>query len=137
MVDLSPDLVAALRRLRTERETGTLRNGWGAVPEYVFCTDVGTHYSDTRWRKAFKKCAKAAGLAEHFSPHSVRHSFASLPLQSGASVEHVSRLLGHATLALTCKVYGRWLRPQHPGHRRAARLDRACGPAVQGSRSHF
>jgi len=23
----------------------------------------------------------------------------------------VSRLLGHATIALACKVYGRWLRP--------------------------
>ena len=37
----------------------------------------------SRVGKAFKRVLKAAGLPRHFSPHSLRHTFASLLLQHG------------------------------------------------------
>lgn len=121
VVDLSPDLVEALRRVEVDRKAEALQKGWAAVPEHVFVTERGGPYDDNRWRKAFHRCAKTAKLAGHFTPHSLRHSFASLLLQDGASVEHVSRLLGHADIGLTCRTYGRWLRPNTKGT--VARLD--------------
>jgi integrase len=120
----------ALHHLEVDRKAEALRKGWAAVPDHVFCTERGGTYDDNRWRKAFQRCAKAAGLAGHFYPHSLRHSFASLLLQDGASVEHVSRLLGHADIGLTCRTYGRWLCPNTKGT--MARLDAIApvGPAL-------
>jgi len=62
-------------------------------------------------RKVFRKCLKAAeGLPQHFSPHCLRHTFASLLLQAGESVQYVQEQLGHASLTMTADIYGRWLR---------------------------
>jgi integrase len=52
---------------------------------------------------------KRAKLPLHFSPHSLRHTFASLPLQQGESPVYVQRPLGHASIQLTVDTHGKWL----------------------------
>ena len=52
---------------------------------------------------------KRAGLPRHFTPHCLRHTYASLLLQQGASIVFVQRQLGHASIQLTCDTYGKWL----------------------------
>ena len=61
------------------------------------------------WYKAIKKILKAAKLPLHFTPHCLRHTFASLLLQQGQSPAYVQRQLGHASIQLTVDTYGRWL----------------------------
>jgi hypothetical protein len=51
----------------------------------------------------------ATTLPRHFSPHSLRHTFASLLLQQGESPAYVQRQLGHASIQLTVDTYGKWL----------------------------
>src|SRR5687768_17566809 len=45
----------------------------------------------------------------HFTPHCLRHTYASLMLQQGEPVTYVQRQLGHASIQLTVDTYGKWL----------------------------
>jgi integrase len=73
-------------------------------------------------RRVFRAVCKAACLVDDetkkrplFSPHGLRHTTASLLLQSGAAdVYYVQRMLGHADIALTAGTYGGW---HHPDRR--------------------
>ncbi len=67
-------------------------------------------------------------LPAHFSPHCLRHTFASLLLQQGESPAYVQRQLGHASIQLTVDTYGKWL-PM--GNKPAVnRLDEPSGSKV-------
>ena len=78
-------------------------------------------------RRVFVRLLKRAELPPHFSPHCLRHTFASLLLQQGESPVYVQRQLGHASIKLTVDTYGKWL----PMGNRAAvdRLDAAAAGA--------
>ena len=56
-----------------------------------------------------RQVLQQATLPLHFSPHCLRHSYASLMLQQGESLTYVQRQLGHASINLTADTYGKWL----------------------------
>ncbi len=124
-VDMSQELAKALGRLQLERKRETLRRGWPAMPPRLFCGPTGRALSQQQVNQAFKRALKAANLPLHFTPHGLRHTFASLLLQQGESPVYVQRQLGHASITLTVDTYGRWL----PMGNKAAvdRLDGASG----------
>jgi integrase len=94
-------------------------NGWpkpkGEMPPWVFPSNAWTPMDHSNVGKAFGRCLKAAGLPGHFSPHSLRHSYASLLLADGVSPAYVQEQLGHSSIELTVGTYGRWLRKRAPG----------------------
>jgi hypothetical protein len=81
----------------------------GEMPPWVFPSDAWTPMDHANVAKAFKRVLKAAGLALHHSPHDLRHTFASLLLQQGESIQYVQRMLGHASITPTVDTYGKWL----------------------------
>jgi hypothetical protein len=91
----------------------------------VFCTKRGTPLDTTNADEAFKCVLKDTELPLHFTPHCLRHTFASLQLQQGESPAYVQRQLGHAIIQLTVDTMGN----------KAAvdRLDDA-GPGASGSK---
>jgi integrase len=118
-VDMSPELVTRLRRRLAELEVER-------VDAPVFPTMLGTPQDESRVRKAMARILAVAKLP-HFSPHDLRHTFASLHLQSGTSPAYVQRQLGHASISLTVDTYGKWL--PSTSAENAAKLD-AIAPAA-------
>ena len=54
-----------------------------------------------KWLKVF---SKKAGI-EHVWPHALRHTFATRYLQGGGDIYVLSRILGHASVTMTEKIY--------------------------------
>jgi integrase len=57
---------------------------------------------------AFRKAAEAAGL-NGFTPHKLRHVFASVALQAGLPITDVSRWLGHRSIEVTYRIYSHFV----------------------------
>jgi len=108
-VDVSTQLAATLRQLLVMRKKEILKRGRCEVPPWVFCTMSGELLDEANVRRAFRRALKNAGLPLYYSPHCLRHSYASLLLQQGESPEYVKRQLGHASIVLTVDTYGKWL----------------------------
>ncbi len=127
-VDMSQQLAGVLRRLLIERKAETLRRGWREMPPWVFCSETGGPLIPWKVEVAFKRMLKTATLPLHFTPHGLRHTYASLLLQKGVSPVYVQRQLGHHSIKLTVDLYGRWLPMGNPAI--ADLLDRAGGSKV-------
>lgn len=102
---LRPDAPGAAKRHRKAQAEAKLAERLAELPEFIF-----TEADDRRtFERAFARVLGKAGLGAHFSPKSLRHSYASVMISEGANLLHVSRLLGHASVAVTEKHYTWWI----------------------------
>jgi Phage integrase family len=83
------------------------------LPPWLFCTRSGNFWSRTTSGGSFARASRRAKLPRHFTPHCLRHTFASVLLQDGESAQYVQEQLGRASLTITTQTYGRWL-PKRP-----------------------
>ena len=77
---------------------------------FIFTTNLGTPIDPRNLNRDFTAVCKRAGL-EHWHPHELRHSAASLMLASEVKLQVVSEVLGHASIRMTADVYGHILDP--------------------------
>lgn len=61
-------------------------------------------WSIASYEKTLRRACVVLGL-KHFTPHSLRHFYATYALKGGAKLEVVSRILGHASVAITADLY--------------------------------
>ena len=71
------------------------------VPEALFLNFRGHALTRQGLYKIVQGHAKASGLEDRMSPHTLRHSFATHLLESGYDIRTVQELLGHADVATT------------------------------------
>ena len=97
LVLLGPPSVTAIRNWIEERNRrATPRSG-----EALFLNKNGTRLTDRSVRRLLHSRLAGAGMRQDMSPHSLRHSFATHMLDSGADIRSVQELLGHRSLATT------------------------------------
>jgi integrase len=106
IVELSPQTVRLLERRLDQLETP----GCFLFPGPDLHKPI--HPGTVEW--AFDQAAGIAGLPEHYTVHSLRHTYASILLAAGAPPQFVQQQLGHAHYAITVDLYGSWLRQRRP-----------------------
>ena len=67
----------------------------------LFLNQRGARLSRQSAWAILRRAAERAGISEHVSPHTLRHSFATHLLDGGADVRVVQELLGHASVTTT------------------------------------
>jgi len=92
-------------------------NGEGNIlkdPDHkLLMNSRGTPFSDPNvFGKIIKGYMREAGLPKEFTPHTLRHTFAShLAMDKETKIEHISVWLGHKSITTTEKFYAH-LRPE-------------------------
>ena len=96
VVDISPDVAELLRELRQAQPV---------MVRWVFTQDDSPEpiHPDTPTRY-FQRFGKRYGI-EHFHPHKLRHTSASLAITHGADVVSVAARLGHSDSSTTLRMY--------------------------------
>ena len=78
------------------------------------------YLDESSFDKTFKRQCRRCGV-KPFSPHALRHYFATHSLRNGARLEVVSRILGHSSIAITVDLYAHIDNEEmHDAHRRYA-----------------
>jgi len=85
---LSPETIAALKRYMHPRKN------WGVNP-YLF------PIKESRLYQIVKKYAKRCGFNKDITPHTLRHTFATMALRRTDNLEAVRKMMGHEYLSTT------------------------------------
>ena len=67
----------------------------------IFLNHSGKMVSRENFYNILQKYAHKAGIKEHFSPHTLRHTFATTLLDGEADLRSIQELLGHSDIATT------------------------------------
>ena len=71
------------------------------VNDYLFLNNHGKPMTRQGFFKIIKKLASEQGIKKDFSPHTLRHSFATHLLSHGADLRIIQELLGHSDVSTT------------------------------------
>ncbi len=119
-VYITPSLESQLRVWKVEQARQRLASSWWSVEsDWIITSDIGTRTDAHNFRKEFKPFADA--VAPGVTPHSLRHSFATLLLEEGVPMRVVADQMGHSSTRITEATYSHV----------TARLQAEAGAAIE------
>ena len=89
--------------------------------ERLFCSDSGKQLPQSTVGSIFARYRQSLGWQKSFTPHVLRHSYATHLLDNGADIRLVQELLGHASISTT-QIY------THVSQKRLAKVYASCHP---------
>ena len=112
-VDMPPQLVDTLRSLKSRKAAASLKAGQGSIEKsWLFCSirDPKKPLNYQTWRRdVFYPVLETAGVRK-VRVHDLRHTFASMMIESGCNLVYLRDQLGHSSITVTADVYGHLLK---------------------------
>jgi integrase len=102
-IDLPNALLDTLKPLKKDQKKEALKTG--SKPPAIIFHRGGKHMPQNHARRVYKRILAKAELPVR-RIHDIRHSYASLMLKNGASLDYVKRMLGHSDISMTSNIYG-------------------------------
>ena len=105
-VVMPASLLALFREYKQRQDAQKAEKGdsWN-VDNMVFITINGNYYSEQYLNTRFKKLARKIGLPAEIHLHSLRHTTASLLINSDVPPKLIAEQLGHASASITQDIY--------------------------------
>jgi integrase len=106
-VNLTPSCIEALKIHKENQEKRDIEiNEESGYHDLIFCTQKGTPYDRSSvMKRQFLPALKKAGL-QRIRFHDLRHSFASILINSGVNFKYIQRQLRHSSIKTTFDIYG-------------------------------
>lgn len=98
LVPISPKAINELHYWFQDRDAMNIKPG---EEDYVFLNRRGAHLTRTMILIMIKQQAALAGIQKTISPHTLRHSFATVLLEGGADLRAIQAMLGHESIGTT------------------------------------
>ena len=98
LVPISPKAINELHYWFQYRNAMRIKPG---EEDYVFLNRRGAHLTRTMILIMIKQQAALAGIQKIISPHTLRHSFATVLLEGGADLRAIQAMLGHESIGTT------------------------------------
>ncbi len=105
-VDMSKQLSKVLEELLEKRKTDFAGKGRKKIPDWIFINNQDTYLDINNWRKRVFYIAIEKAKLNKIRVHDIRHTYASILIQSGESLAYIRDQLGHHSISFTVDIYG-------------------------------
>jgi len=109
IIDIPPSLVGLLKEYRSGQEAGEIHRHDPWIFPAESATEEGRPFNDRNFQQRHWDSAVERAGVPRFTPHGLRHLFASHLLQKGVEISYVSKQLGHASIYTTINTYTHFL----------------------------
>lgn len=103
-VYIQPELERLLRKISLYMKIQRVENGYANDEDLFFCMPNGKHINHAAYEKYIRETSQKA-LGRRITPHTLRHTHASLLLENGVDIYTISRRLGHENSKVTREIY--------------------------------
>ena len=105
-IALDKETTQELKYWKQEQVKELLKRGYNAInkKQLVFSNRYNSYFDKKTINRKLKACSKACNLPK-ITPHSLRHTHATLLFESGASIKQVQTRLGHRDASITMDIY--------------------------------